>query len=216
MKFSESDIQKIYDNASKYLAFMELDALFGRSTENSVYRKRAISLLNLTSNSSVLEIACGIGYNFKIVQSYLKGKGHYVAIDISSNSLAIANGKVKYNNWTNMELINTSITRYNPRIKFDAILCTYALMIVPDYKKTIDKMHDLLAPNGRIAIIGMKLSKRYPYKIFNFLLEKISISARIDYRREVIPYIASKFKIDHYESIFMDFYYILSGTHKNQ
>ena len=213
-KFTERDIQRLYDRASSSTFFMKLDAILGRSTEKSLYRKKAISLLHLTPDSTILEIACGIGYNFEIVQSYLHGKGHYVAIDISPRSLAVANGKIKSNGWTNMELINTSISRYNPKCKFDAILCTYALTIIPDYKTAINKIHDLLKPEGRFSVIGMKMSRKYPYKIFNSLLYRLSLPAGIDYKRKVIPYLVSKFKIDYYESIFMDYCYILSGTKK--
>ncbi|MHA1266337.1 MAG: class I SAM-dependent methyltransferase [Candidatus Helarchaeota archaeon] len=172
--FNEREIQNLYDRASTSTFFMELDAIFGRSTENSNYRKKAISLLHLTPNSSLLEVACGIGYNFKIAQSYLQGRGRYVAIDISPHSLAVANGKIQAKRWTNIELINTSILRYNPPYKFDAILCTYA----------------------------------------NSLMEKVSIPAGIDFKRQVIPYLLSKFAIDYYESIYMDFCYILSGILK--
>ncbi|MHA1861967.1 MAG: methyltransferase domain-containing protein, partial [Candidatus Ranarchaeia archaeon] len=101
---------------------MEIDALFGRSTENSPYRKKAISLLRLTQQSTIPEVACGIGYNFKIVQSYLQGKGRYIAIDISPYSLAVANGKIKEKNWGNIKLVNISMLKYDPEVKFDAIL----------------------------------------------------------------------------------------------
>lgn len=55
-----------------------------------------------------------------------------------------------------------SITDYDPEIRFDAILCTFAMEIIPDYKAAIDKIFSQLKPQGRIALIGMKLSSRMP------------------------------------------------------
>lgn len=67
----EEEVGSLYNKFASFPLFLQLDALFGRATENSVYRKKAIALLNLTSNSTVLDVACGIGFNFKILESYL-------------------------------------------------------------------------------------------------------------------------------------------------
>ncbi|MGQ4915420.1 MAG: class I SAM-dependent methyltransferase [Candidatus Asgardarchaeia archaeon] len=213
MRLSDNEIKLLYDKAARYPAFLHLDALLGRATEHSIYRKKAIALLKLTPNSTVLDVACGIGFNFKIIESYLQNSGKLIGIDISSESLKVAKGYVVKHGWTNVELVNTSITDYNPDIQFDAILCTYALEIISDYKAAIDNIYRLLKPQGRFAMIGMKLSSRLPYKLINPFINWLYKSGGIDVHRDIIGYIKSKFKkIDYYENCFFDFDYILSAS----
>ena len=212
MKPKEEEVKLLYDNFASSLLFMQLDAFFGRSTENSIYRKRAIATLNLNTNSTVLDVACGIGYNFKIIQSYLQNKGKFVALDISPKSLEVANGKIRKNKWTNMELVNKSISDYKPDFSFDAILCTYAMEIIPDYKKAIDTIFNLIKPKGRFAMIGMKLSSKFPFTILNLFFKALYISGGINPYRDPITYIKSKFnKIECYKKCFFGYAYILSA-----
>jgi len=56
-------------------AFYYLDNFFGRSTENSIYRKRVVAYLGITLGDVVLDVACGTGNNFKILERYLKNEG---------------------------------------------------------------------------------------------------------------------------------------------
>lgn len=126
-KLKNDEIKSLYDSAARFPAFFELDALFGRARENSIYRKKAIASLELKSNYTVLDVACGIGYNFKIIENYLQNSGKLVGVDIPSESLKLARRRILKNKWTNIELVNMSITDYEPRILFDAILCTLSL-----------------------------------------------------------------------------------------
>ncbi len=201
----------LYDKYARYPSLLYLDALFGRVTENSVYRKRAISFLGLTTESTVLDVACGIGFNFKIIEGYLKNNGKLVGIDISSESLKAAKRRIAKHKWTNVELVNMSITDYEPRIFFDAVLCTFALEMISDYKAAIDKMFSLLKPQGRFAMIGMKHSSRY--KLLNLLFEWFYREGGIDVHRDIVPCIKSKFnRIDYYEECYFGSYYILSTS----
>ena len=213
MYLDDGKVKSLYDKYAKIPLFLYLDALFGRSTENSIYRKRAIASLKLTPNSIVLDVACGIGFNFKILESYLQNSGKIVGIDISLESLKIAKKRIAKHRWTNIELMNMSITDYEPRIRFDAILCTFAMEIIPDYKAAFDKIFNLLKPKGRFAMIGMKLSSKTPYKFLNPFFEWLSREGGIDIHRNIVADIKSKFnKIDYYEECFFGFYYILSTS----
>jgi len=166
----EEKIRSLYDKFARFPIFLKLDAFLGRATENSIYRKRAISLLNLTPGSTVLDVACGIGLNFRILESYLQGKGKIVGIDISSESLKLARKRIEKQKWSNIELVNMSITDYEPEILFDAALCTFAMEIIPNYVGAIERIYDLLKPEGGFAMIGMKLSSKNTVQAVKSLL----------------------------------------------
>ena len=214
MKPEDVEVKQLYDRSARFPAFLYLDALFGRATENSIYRKKAIAFLKLTTNSTVLDVACGIGFNFKIIESYLKNSGKLVGVDISPESLKFARRRIAKHKWTNIELVNASITDYEPETIFDAALCTFAMEVIPDYKGAIDRIFNLLKPGGRFAMIGMKLSTRTPYRLFNPIVDWFNRTGGIDTHRDIASHIETKFKkIDYYEECFFGYYYILA-THK--
>lgn len=209
----DDNVKQLYDKYSKNPIFYYLFSIIGQTTENSAYRKESIDLLGLNPNSTVLDAACGIGDNFKLIERYLHNDGQLIGVDISPESLRLAKGKIARNRWKNVKLVNLSFTDYNPDILFDAILCTYAKEIIPYYKLAIDIIFNLLKPNGRFSMIGMKLSSKTPYKYFNFFMSKMYKLWSVDVNRDVIGYIHSKFKkIDYYRERFYGFYYILSTS----
>lgn len=107
------------------------------------------------------------------------------------------------NKWTNIELVNMSITEYEPEIRFDAVLCTFALEVIPYYEAAIERMFSLLKPKGRFAMIGMKLSSKRPYSMLNPFLSWLYKIGGIDIDRDLVKCIKSRFNgIDHYEECF--------------
>lgn len=213
MKLDDDAIRASYDRSVKIPLFWYLDTLFSRSTENSIYRKKAIASLNLTGNSIVLDVACGTGLNFKIIESYLRNDGRLVGVDLSPGVLKAAERQIIKRKWTNIELVNMSITDYEPGILFDAALCTFAMEIMPDYGAAVDKIFHLLKPEGKFAVIGMRLSSRMPYKLGNPFMEWFSRKfGAIDLHQDVAAYIKSKCNEVDYEECFGGFYYILSTS----
>jgi len=55
MKFNDDAIRNLYDRSVRIPLFWELDALFGRATENSIYRKKAAAALNLNEEEKASE-----------------------------------------------------------------------------------------------------------------------------------------------------------------
>ena len=210
MSFDNKKVKDLFDEYSDNLAFWYLDALFSRATINSRYRKNAIKFLDLKPNSALLDVACGTGFNFKIIESFLKNEGKIVGLDISPKSLEFAKGRVIKHNWTNIKLISSNIGDYDPAIQFDAAICTFAISIIPDYVDMIDKIYDLLKLNGRFAIIGMKPSFKYPFKLLCPYMDNYYLKWGINVHRPLIKYIKTKsFKIEYYKDCHFGFEYIL-------
>jgi len=103
-----------------------------------------------------------------------------------------------------------SIMDYEPKILFDAIVCTQAMEIIP--KAAVDKIFQLLKPQGRFTMIGMKLSSRIPYRLLNPFMEYFAKFGGIDIHRDVYKYIETKCSKVSYEEYLGGFYYILSTS----
>lgn len=214
MNPEDEKVKERYDKSTKggLIFFYYLDGVFGNATQNSKYRKKAISKLELIENSSILDLACGIGINFKILESYLHNNGNLTALDISPNSLKRAKKRATKNKWENITFVEESISDFEPNNKFDAILCTFAMEVIPDYKSAIDKIYSLLKEGGRFSMIGMKIgTKGWFNKIFSGFFKKLYKWGGASLDREVKSYVEETFgKIDYYEDCFHDYYYILS------
>lgn len=200
----------MYDRFSSIPLFWEIDAITCRATETSPYRAQAISQLELDSTSRVLDVACGTGLNFTLIQNYLKNQGNIIGIDLSSKTLNIAGKRISKNGWTNIELIQTDSAEYQNEDNFDAVLCTFAIEIIPSYQDTIDIMINAVKPGGRIAIIGFKTSSWNYFRMFNALFKHISvIFGGLDIGRNTREYSGSRCHEVFYKEVFGGYYYIL-------
>ena len=80
----------------------------------------------------------------------MQNSGKIIKIDISYESLKVAKRRTAKHKWANIELVNTSITDYESKLSFDTTLCKFALEIISDYKAAIDKIFNLLKPQGKL------------------------------------------------------------------
>ena len=208
--FSKNQIQKMYDRFSSIPLFWEIDAITCRATQKSPYRAQAISQLALDSASTVLDVACGTGLNFTLIQNYLKNQGKIIGIDLSSKTLDLARNRIFKNSWTNIELIQTDSAEYRSEDTFDAVLCTFAIEIIPSYQGTLDIMINTVKPGGRIAIIGFKTSSWHCFRWFNSFFKNMSvIFGGVDLNRNTREYVCNRCREVFYKEVFGGYYYIL-------
>ena len=210
MDYPEERIKSIYDRASSaptFLSWYAEEILTGMK----IYREKAVSYLHLTDKSIVLDVACGVGFNFNFIENYLNNNGKIVGVDISPKTIALAKKLAVKQRWTNIEFVNMSIMDYELKFFFDAAICTQAMEIIPE--DAVNKIFQMLKPQGRFAMIGMKISSRIPYnRMLNLLIECFAKSGGIDIRRDVYKYIQSKYSKVSYEEFLGGFYYILSTS----
>lgn len=150
-------------------------------------RKRAIEQLKLKPNLSVLDVACGTGSNFRHIKEIDTEIALY-ATDFSEGMLRRAKQSIKTNNWTDITLFQSDARKLSPSLikektkevdSFDRIICVLGLSVIPNWELVLDKMIDLLRPNGKIVIVDVYAEKRN----FNtWLVEKV---ARADLNRKI-------------------------------
>ena len=207
MEYPEEKIKAIYDTSSSVppiLSWYSEEFFTGLQR----YRKKAISLLNLTPDSIVLDAACGIGLNFGILEQHLKNEGKIIGVDISPKTIHLAKKQMEKQGWTNIELVNMSLMDYRPAFLFDAILCTQAMEIMP--VASVDKIFSLRKPKGFFSMIGMKLSSQAPWRFANPFMEYFAKTGGIDIHRDVYKYIETKCEAVNYQNFLGGYYYILS------
>lgn len=123
-------------------------------------RAQTVAALGVTPGSLVLDVACGTGQNFPLLQHYI-GDGEIVGVDASRGMLARARQRVETLGWGNVHLIQSDIHTFGPdqldehggRAAADFVLCTLGLTVIPDWEAAFRRGYDLLRRGGRIVLM---------------------------------------------------------------
>ncbi|MDF5723968.1 MAG: class I SAM-dependent methyltransferase [Rhizonema sp. PD37] len=123
--------------------------------DNDVTRNRAIALFDYATplpGQSVLDVATGTG-NIAIEAAKKVGtNGSVIGIDIATELLKIAQQKIQAENLSNVQLIEVDAEAYQPESnEFDAIYCSYAIVLFPNIPTIIRNWYRFLKSGGFIA-----------------------------------------------------------------
>ena len=95
------------------------------------HRRRAVQALRLRPGDSVVEIACGTGVNFPLIEQEIGPEGRIVGVDLTDAMLAQAEHRIETNGWSNVSLVQADAAEFEFPTGVDAILATYAHSLLP-------------------------------------------------------------------------------------
>lgn len=151
------------------------------SAEYPVYRagrKAGIAALAPRPGHQVLDIGCGTGLNFALLQDAVGPTGTIVGLDASSQMLDQARSRIQRRGWPNVILLEADATTLRPeevgarvaaaggRELADAALATYALSIMPDWENAWHHMLELCTPEAVLAVVDMQ-DTTGPWSVFS-------------------------------------------------
>ena len=90
-------------------------------------RLQAVQALGLRAGDSVIDIACGTGLNFPLIEEAIGPHGRIVGVDLTDAMLAQAKDRIETNGWSNISLVLADAAEFDFPSEVDAVLCTYAL-----------------------------------------------------------------------------------------
>ena len=125
-------------------------------------RRRAVRALGLGPGDSVVEIACGTGLNFSLIEQVIGPDGRIVGVDLTDAMLARAQDRVKANGWGNVSLVQADAAGFDFPAEVDAIMSTYALTQVPECAEVIAHGTAALSAGGRWAVLDLKVPDNLP------------------------------------------------------
>jgi len=208
-------VRKMYDRFSSIPWFWEIDAWTCRATASSPYRASVIDRLELDSTSRVLDLACGTGLNFDLLQRSLEGGGQLVGVDHSAKTLALARRKVDQRGWRNVELVEADAATWSAEAAFDAALCTFAIEIIPPWQEALATMFEAVKPGGRLGFVGFRLSQAKGFALLNPLWRAMSVPfGGVDLDRDVRGFVGERCEETFYEEVYGGFYYLLVATRR--
>ena len=134
------------------------------------YRSEVVNQLDMKQGDTVLELGCGTGLNFPLIQKKVGQQGKIIGVDIAPGMLEMADRKARKNNWGNIDLIESDLALFDFPAGVDAILSTGVFGYIPEYDQVIEKAYNALPSGGHIAILDGKRPENLPSLVFNFVL----------------------------------------------
>ncbi len=125
-------------------------------------RLRAVQALGLRAGDSVIDIACGTGLNFPLIEAVIGPSGRILGVDLTDAMLAQAQDRIETNGWSNVKLMQSDAVEFDFPAEVDAILSTYALTQVPACAKVIAHGAAALCGGGRWAVLDLKVPDKTP------------------------------------------------------
>jgi ubiquinone/menaquinone biosynthesis C-methylase UbiE len=125
-------------------------------------RRRAVQALGLSRGDSVVDIACGTGLNFSLIEQMIGPEGRIVGVDLTDAMLAQAQHRIETNGWSNISLVHADAAEFDFPTEVDAILSTYALTQVPECADVIAHGAAALSGGGRWVVLDLKVPDHAP------------------------------------------------------
>lgn len=156
MSLGKTELVKLYrKRAPRYDLTARLYCLLG--FRGWAYRKAAVRALRPRPGDTVVEIGCGTGLNFSLLEEEVGPEGRIVGVDMTDAMLAGARGRVEERGWRNVELVEADATYCEFPEGVDGILSTFALTLVPEFDDVIRRGAGALREGGRWVVADLKL-----------------------------------------------------------
>jgi demethylmenaquinone methyltransferase/2-methoxy-6-polyprenyl-1,4-benzoquinol methylase len=110
----------------------------------------------------VVDIACGTGLNFPLIEAAIGPAGRLVGVDLTDAMLAQAERRVAKHGWKNVSLVQSDAADFDFPVEVDAIVSTYAMTQVPECADVVGRGAAALSTGGRLVVLDVKLPANVP------------------------------------------------------
>lgn len=181
------------------------------------WRKQAIAQLDLKPGDTVIDIGCGTGLNFALLQQAVGSQGKIIGVDLSAEMLAEAQQTADANGWDNLQLVCADAAQFDYPTNADAALSTYALILIPACGQVVARACGALKPGGRFAVLDMAWPPAFPlwFRHVLFFLKTYGVDKTVLQRRPwetVQTAMAEQLSEITLKKYWFQFFYIISGT----
>jgi SAM-dependent methyltransferase len=127
-------------------------------------RRRAVDMLGLVAGATVVDVACGTGLNFPLIQERIGPSGTLIGVDMARRMLKRADERVQKAGWPNVKLVQLDAMSLTcERLErmgalplgtpVDAAVCTLGMSVIPEWERAWEAMVALVRPGGAVALM---------------------------------------------------------------
>lgn len=160
MPLSKQEIVEVYRRRAGWYDFTaNLYYLVG--FREWAYRRKAVDALALKPGDTVVELGCGTGLNFSLLERQIGPRGKIIGVDLTDSMLSGAQARVRRNHWSNVELVQSDAASFQFPRGINGIISAFALTLVPEYESVISAGSQALSPGGHLVILDFKLPNNW-------------------------------------------------------
>jgi ubiquinone/menaquinone biosynthesis C-methylase UbiE len=145
-----------------------------------IHRRRAVHALGLHPGDTVVEIACGTGVNFAMIEQEIGPEGRIVGVDLTDAMLAQAQHRTESNGWSNVSLVQADAAEFEFPTEVDAILATYPHALLPESGQVIAHGAAALRAGRRYAVLDLKVPDNMPRWLAQLGVATVGRSASLE------------------------------------
>lgn len=177
-----------------------LESFYKDQSENyDAYRQRflhgkheVMSVFPLIRNKNVLDIGGATGFNFEYIKDNVSIYKQITILDLCKSLLEVADARSQLNNWKNVKTCHKDVMTFTQTQKYDVIMISYTLTMVPDWKLILEKIRDLLEDDGYFVITDFTVDEGETFWKKVFATDKVYLNS------EHVEYIRTLFKQEKY------------------
>jgi S-adenosylmethionine-diacylgycerolhomoserine-N-methlytransferase len=177
-----------------------LESFYKDQSENyDAYRQRflhgkreVMSVFPLIRNKNVLDIGGATGFNFEYIKDNVSIYKQITILDLCKSLLEVADARIQLNNWKNVKTCHKDVMTFTQTQKYDVIMISYTLTMVPDWKLILEKIRDLLEDDGYFVITDFTVDEGETFWKKVFATDKVYLNS------EHVEYIRTLFKQEKY------------------
>lgn len=157
---NRQEIEEIYNKRAGHYNFTaNLYYLIG--FREWTYRKEAIRWLQLNPGDTVIEIGCGTGLNFSLLEDAVGPTGKIIGVDLTGAMLDQAEMRIRKHGWENVKLVHGNAGSFQFPDKIDGIISTFALSLMPDIPGIIQNGRRVLSVGNRWVVLDLKMPSNW-------------------------------------------------------
>lgn len=159
MILNKRETKELYRSTARYYD----PSLFAyRLVDVKRRRRQVVRALRLRPGETVVDMGCGTGLNFPLLEEAIGPGGRILGVDVTDAMLGKARKRVTRAGWQNIELVEADLTLYAFPPDMKAALATFALEMVPEYDRVIRRVAKALPRGGRLGLLGLKVPEHWP------------------------------------------------------
>ncbi|MBN2051979.1 methyltransferase domain-containing protein [Candidatus Woesearchaeota archaeon] len=162
-KYSLETVEKVYSYWGKSLLTYKLGVSFFGF--DSYIRRKALEELKLKKGSTVVDLACGQGIMFRLLEEKIGEKGRIIAVDYVEEMIKQCRKLAARKKWGNITFIKQDAAKLRLKNNYaDGIISVIGLSAIPDHKKALKNCHHALKKGSRLVVIdGKDFSSKYKF-----------------------------------------------------
>jgi ubiquinone/menaquinone biosynthesis C-methylase UbiE len=178
------------------------------------YRRQAVRALQAQPGDTIVELGCGTGLNFELIERVVGPEGRIIGVDMTDAMLAQARRRVEAHGWRNVTLVESDIARFEFPTGIAGVISTFALTIVAECDAVIARAAAALPVGGRLVVLDLKEPEWAPRWLVDsavWLTRPFGVTADLARQHpwEAMSGLLTNFRLD---DLYFGFAYVAGGT----